>query len=65
MAVILILTGGFNFLLNLSVLLYILVYVALTIGVYLMRKHEPDTPRPYRAFLYPWLGIVTLPGGAE
>ena len=53
----LILTGGFELLLNMAALLFILLYVALVIGVFRLRSIEADRERPYRAFAYPWLGV--------
>jgi len=61
LAVILILMGGFEFLLNFNVLLFVLLYVALLFGVVILRKREPATDRPFRAWGHPyttWLGII-------
>jgi APA family basic amino acid/polyamine antiporter len=60
LSVILILMGGFEFLLNFNVLLFVFLYVALLFGVVRLRKREPGTERPYRAWGHPyttWLGI--------
>jgi APA family basic amino acid/polyamine antiporter len=60
LSVILILMGGFEFLLNFNVLLFVFLYVALLFGVVRLRKREPGTDRPYRAWGHPyttWLGI--------
>ncbi len=50
----LILMGGFDFLLLLSVFLFVPLYMALILGVLILRKREPDTKRPYRAWGHPY-----------
>jgi APA family basic amino acid/polyamine antiporter len=50
----LILIGGFEFLLLLSVFFYVPLYLALIIGVLILRRREPDTERPYRAWGHPY-----------
>ena len=63
----LIIGGGFEFLLNLSVLFFIALYIAVLAGVIILRKREPDTVRGYRAWGHPfstwffllcWVGIT-------
>lgn len=61
LSVILIFMGGFEFLLNFNVLLFVLLYVALLFGVVRLRKREPETERPFLAWGHPyttWLGII-------
>ena len=53
-SVVLILLGGFEFLLLFSVFLFIPLYLALIIGVLILRKREPDTERPVRAWGHPY-----------
>ena len=50
----LILVGGFEFLLILSVFFFVPLYLALIIGVLSLRRREPDTERPYRAWGHPY-----------
>jgi APA family basic amino acid/polyamine antiporter len=50
----LILIGGFEFLLLLSVFFYVPLYLALIVGVLILRKREPDSERPYRAWGHPY-----------
>ncbi len=50
----LILLGGFEFLLLFSVFLFVPLYLALIVGVLILRKREPDTERPYRAWGHPF-----------
>ncbi len=58
----LILLGGFEFLLLLSVFFFVPLYLALIIGVLILRKREPDSERPYRAWGHPYSTIVCLVG---
>lgn len=58
----LILLGGFKFLLLLSVFLFIPLYLVLIIGVLILRKREPESERPYRAWGHPYSTIVCLIG---
>ena len=58
----LILLGGFEFLLLFSVFLFVPLYLALIIGVLILRRREPDTERPYRAWGHPYSTIVCLIG---
>ena len=58
----LILLGGFEFLLLFSVFLFVPLYLALILGILILRKREPDTERPYRAWGHPYSTIVCLVG---
>jgi APA family basic amino acid/polyamine antiporter len=58
----LILIGGYEFLLLLSVFFFVPLYLALIIGVLILRKREPDSERPYRAWGHPYSTIVCLVG---
>lgn len=58
----LILIGGFEFLLYLSVFFHLFVYVLLIAGVIILRKRQPDTDRPYRAWGHPWSTLICLLG---
>ena len=58
----LILIGGFEFLLFLSVFFYITIYLALIIGVIILRKREPNAERPYLAWGHPYSTIACLFG---
>jgi len=58
----LILIGGFEFLLLLSVFFFVPLYLALIVGVLILRRREPDGERPYRAWGHPYSTIVCLVG---
>jgi APA family basic amino acid/polyamine antiporter len=50
----LVMIGGFEFLLHLSVFFYLFLYALLIAGVIILRSRRPDTDRPYRAWGHPW-----------
>jgi APA family basic amino acid/polyamine antiporter len=54
--------GGFEFLLLLSVFFYVPIYLAMVVGVLILRKREPDSERPFRAWGHPYSTIVCLIG---
>ncbi|MCP4514811.1 MAG: amino acid permease, partial [Delftia sp.] len=58
----LILIGGFNFLLRLSVFFYVFLYSLLIAGVIILRSRQPDAHRPYRAWGHPWSTYICLIG---
>jgi APA family basic amino acid/polyamine antiporter len=58
----LIITGGFGFLLHLSVFFYLFIYVVAIGGVIILRSREPDADRPYRAWGHPWSTYTGLVG---
>ena len=60
----LILVGGFEFLLLLSVFLFVPLYMVLIVGILILRKREPNAERPYRAWGHPYSTIVCLIGWA-
>lgn len=54
------LTGKYNELLAL-VIFGVLIFYALTIfGIFILRKKQPETPRPYKAFGYPYLPALYI-----
>jgi len=61
-AVALILAGGFEYLLNLSAMFFIVLYVAVMFGVFILRRKEPDTERPYRAWGHPFTTVLSIIG---
>ena len=56
----LILLGGFEFLLLFSVFLFVPLYLALIIGIFILRKREPNAERPYRAWGHPYSTVFCL-----
>ena len=58
----LIMIGGFEFLLHLSIFFYLFLYVVLITGVIILRSRQPDADRPYRAWGHPWSTYTCLLG---
>lgn len=58
----LILAGGFSFLLNFTVLLYVCLYLCLLVGIFVLRRTEPRTERPVRAWGFPYGTILGIFG---
>lgn len=58
----LILIGRFEFLLNLAAILFVIMYVALVVGVFRLRKQEPATERPFKAWGFPYTGLFCAAG---
>lgn len=46
-------SGKYNDLLNYTTFASLLFYIVTIAGIFILRKREPATPRPYRAFGYP------------
>jgi APA family basic amino acid/polyamine antiporter len=58
----LILIGGFDFLLLLSIFFYVPLYLALIVGVLILKKTEPNVARPYLAWAHPYSTYLCLLG---
>jgi len=58
----LILIGGFEFLLHLSIFFFMFIYVVEIAGVLILRSRQPDADRPYRAWGHPWSTYLCLLG---
>lgn len=54
-ACVLCLSGKYGELLNYVTFASLLFYIVTISGLFVLRRKEPETPRPYKAFLYPWL----------
>jgi APA family basic amino acid/polyamine antiporter len=58
----LIMIGGFEFLLHLTVFFYLFTYVVVIVGVIILRSRQPDADRPYLAWGHPWTTYFCLVG---
>jgi APA family basic amino acid/polyamine antiporter len=56
----LIMIGGFDFLLHLSIFFFLFLYVVVIAGVLILRLRQPDADRPYRAWGHPWSTYTSL-----
>ncbi len=59
-ACILCLSGGYNDLLDMIAFVVVLFYVLTIIGIFVLRKREPNAERPYKAFAYPVLPALYI-----
>ncbi|MGB7680172.1 MAG: APC family permease [Candidatus Acidiferrales bacterium] len=56
------LTGSFEKVLAVTTYFYVAKYVMSYLAVFWLRKREPQTPRPYRAWGYPWTTGAAVAG---
>ncbi|MGD0505337.1 MAG: APC family permease [Steroidobacteraceae bacterium] len=61
-AIALILTGTFEQIVALAAVIFLLTYIAVYAAVFVLRRREPDLPRPYRALGYPFTTGIVLSG---
>jgi basic amino acid/polyamine antiporter, APA family len=61
-AALLIVTGTFEQILALGVVLFVFNYISAYAAVFVLRRREPTLPRPYRALGYPFSTTVVLVG---
>ncbi|HEX6535917.1 MAG TPA: APC family permease [Gemmatimonadaceae bacterium] len=59
-AVLFIVTGTFEVVIARLAFLFVANYALSMIAVFVLRRREPDAPRPYRAWGYPWSTILSL-----
>src|SRR5262249_56105381 len=52
----------YNNLLDYIISATLIFYVLTILGIFRLRKTQPDAPRPYRAVGYPWLPILYVVG---
>ncbi len=53
-------TGSFNAALGVDTVFIIVGYVMVFVSLFVLRRREPDAPRPYRAWGYPWVPGLAL-----
>lgn len=56
----LVFSGSFDQLTDMLVFVQFIFYGAVAVGVFILRKREPDTPRPYKAVGYPVVPILYI-----
>src|SRR5262249_23835792 len=56
----LVLSGSFNTLIAIGSILYVAVYLSGFASLLILRRSEPDLPRPYKAWWYPWSTVLVL-----
>jgi len=59
-SVILVLTGTFESLVAIAAILFVANYLPVFAALLVLRRREPDLPRPYKAWFYPWTTLCVL-----
>lgn len=59
-ASVLCLSGSYGDLLDYCTFASLIFYIVTIGGIFILRKKEPDTPRPYKAFGYPYVPILYI-----
>jgi basic amino acid/polyamine antiporter, APA family len=60
----LILGGGFETLIAIASVLYVLVYMSGFVALLVLRRSKPSLPQPYKVWCYPWSTLLVLAGSA-
>ncbi|MEO8073879.1 MAG: APC family permease [Acidobacteriota bacterium] len=55
-------SGTFEILLSITAFLFVLNYTSGFLAVFILRRKEPDLPRPFKAWGYPWTTLIVLIG---
>jgi basic amino acid/polyamine antiporter, APA family len=61
-AILFIVSGTFNQVLAVVAFFFVSYYTMAFISVIILRRREPDLPRPYRVWGYPWTTIIVIVG---
>jgi basic amino acid/polyamine antiporter, APA family len=59
-SILLVLTGSFETLIAIAAILFVANYLPVFAALMVLRRREPDLPRPYKAWLYPWTTLCVL-----
>lgn len=59
---VLVLSGTFKTVIALAAFYYVMQYAVSFTSLFVLRRREPDTPRAYRAWGYPWIPALVLTG---
>lgn len=59
-SIVLVLTGTFDSLVAVASILFVALYLSGFASLMVLRKKEPELPRPYRAWWYPWSTVVII-----
>ena len=55
-------SGTFEILLSITAFLFVLIYTSGFLAVFILRRKEPELPRPFKAWGYPWTTLIVLIG---
>ncbi|CAN5407641.1 amino acid permease [soil metagenome] len=54
------LSGKYGDILDMVSFVVVLFYILTIVGIFILRRKQPDTERPYKAFAYPFLPIIYI-----
>jgi APA family basic amino acid/polyamine antiporter len=60
----LVLSGSFDTLIAIGSILFVAVYLSGFASLLILRRSEPNLPRPYKAWWYPWSTMLVLSASA-
>jgi basic amino acid/polyamine antiporter, APA family len=63
-SILLVLTGSFESLVAIAAILFVANYLPVFAALLVLRQREPDLPRPYKAWFYPWTTLCVLVASA-
>ena len=61
-AMALVASGTFETLIAIAAFFFVTVYISGFLALFILRKREPDRPRPFRVWGYPWPPLIALVG---
>jgi basic amino acid/polyamine antiporter, APA family len=61
-AMLLVALGTFEKIVAIAAVLYVAIYCMAYAAVFVLRRKEPELPRPFRAWGYPWTTAIALGG---
>jgi basic amino acid/polyamine antiporter, APA family len=59
-SIVLVLSGTFESLVAIAAILFVANYLPVFAALLVLRRREPDLPRPYKVWLYPWTTLYVL-----
>jgi APA family basic amino acid/polyamine antiporter len=59
-AIALVLSGSFEKLVAISAILFVAIYLSGFTALFVLRVREPNLPRPFKAWGYPWTSLAVL-----
>jgi APA family basic amino acid/polyamine antiporter len=59
-SIVLVLSGSFDTLIAIGSILFVAVYLSGFVSLLILRRSEPNLPRPYKVWWYPWSTLLVL-----
>jgi APA family basic amino acid/polyamine antiporter len=61
-AMVLVASGTFETLIAIASFFFVTIYISGFLALFILRKREPERPRPFRVWGYPWPPLIALVG---